>query len=200
MQATSKEASVAAAPDAETLTRDRAYAVAGPARQIILTFVNRVRVDFARTWVHHVRRLGLTNWLVGATDAGALETLRADAIPRFSMRTNLPESEWDWGSPTFKALGMHKVALILTTLSWGLELVITDVDALVLREPFAYMNRWRGVGILTTTDHLGNGQLATLTVTVTLTLTRCGLPHDDRPPRQLERLRRRRPRGPHHLT
>src|SRR6056297_3568864 len=58
-------------PD-QQLTRERAEAVAGPHRQLILTFVNSVRLDFATTWVHHVRRIGLTNWLVGATDPQAL--------------------------------------------------------------------------------------------------------------------------------
>ena len=138
------------------LTEARALAVAGPRKQIILTFVNRVRLDFATTWVHHVVRLGLTNWLVGATDDGALSGLKGMRVPCFSMQTNLPQAEWDWGSPSFKALGAHKVSLVQTALQWNLELVITDIDALVLREPFAYMGRWAGAGFLTTSDHLGN--------------------------------------------
>lgn len=142
--------------DPNALTRDRAIAAAGPRKQIILTFVNRVRLDFARTWVAHVVRLGLTNWLVGATDEGALQSLLAAKTPCFSMRTNLPQGEWDWGSPSFRALGLHKVQLIHTALRWGLELVITDVDALVLREPFAFIGQYKGVGFLTTSDHLGN--------------------------------------------
>ena len=40
-------------------------------KKLLLSFVNIVRVDFARTWVHHVRKLGMTNWLVGATDQPA---------------------------------------------------------------------------------------------------------------------------------
>lgn len=138
------------------LTRARASHVAGPRRQIILTFVNRVRLDFARTWVAHVRRLKLSNWLVGATDEGALQGLLSSRTPCFSMKTNLPQGEWDWGSPSFKALGLHKVQLIYTALSWGLALVITDIDALVLREPFHYMERWPDASFLTTSDHLGN--------------------------------------------
>lgn len=133
-----------------------AHSVAGPRRQIILTFVNRVRLDFARTWAAHVMRIGLTNFLVGATDSGALDGLMASKIPCFSMRTNLPDVEWDWGSPSFKALGQHKVELIHKALTWGLEVVITDTDALVLREPFAYMARWKGASFLTTSDCLGN--------------------------------------------
>jgi len=36
------------------------------------------------------------------------------------------------------------------------EVIITDIDALVLREPFAYTSRWPDAGFLTTSDHLGN--------------------------------------------
>jgi hypothetical protein len=100
-------------------------------------------------------RLGLTNYLIGATDVGALEGLQAWGLPCFSMRTNLPGVEWDWGSPSFKALGQHKVALIHKALTWRLEVLITDSDALVLREPFAYMARWHA-DFLTTSDCLGN--------------------------------------------
>jgi hypothetical protein len=64
--------------------------------------------------------------------------------------TNLPEGEWPWGSPSFKALGPHKIELIYKALTWELEVVITDIDAFVLREPFAYVELtlrcvpWRG--------------------------------------------------------
>ena len=64
----------------------------------------------------------------------------------FDMKTNLPQGEWPWGSPSFKSLGPHKIELIFKALSWGFELVITDIDALVLREPFAFMARWLGLG------------------------------------------------------
>ena len=140
----------------QELTAERARAVAGPAAEIILTFTNKVRLDFAVTWAAPLIRMGLTNYLIGATDEGAFNGLRLRRLPCFSMRTNLPSAEWDWGSPSFKALGQHKVELIHKALSWGLKLVITDIDALVLREPFAYMARWPDAGFLTTSDCLGN--------------------------------------------
>ena len=142
--------------DEPQLNRAWARSAANAAGQLVLTFTNKVRLDFAATWAAHVRRLGMTNWLIGATDRGAMRGLRALDIPSFSMRTNLPEGEWDWGSPSFKALGQHKVELIHKALSWGLEVVITDVDALVLHEPFAFMDRWRQASFLTTSDHLAN--------------------------------------------
>lgn len=72
------------------------------------------------------------------------------------MRTTLPTSEWDWGSRSFKALGQYKVELIYQAISWGLELIITDIDALVLRDPFPFVSKWPDAGFLTTTDYLTN--------------------------------------------
>ena len=43
-----------------------------PNKQILLSFTNRVRLDFARTWAAHLVRIGLSNYLIGATDSGAL--------------------------------------------------------------------------------------------------------------------------------
>uniref|UniRef100_A0A7S0IPU1 Nucleotide-diphospho-sugar transferase domain-containing protein n=1 Tax=Calcidiscus leptoporus TaxID=127549 RepID=A0A7S0IPU1_9EUKA len=127
-----------------------------PSRQILVSFTNRIRLDFANTWVSHVRAIGMSNYLIGATDDAALAGLKKMHIQCFSMRTNLPQGEWPWGSPSFKSLGPHKIELIYNALSWGFELVITDIDALVLREPFAYMSRWPDASFLTTSDHLGN--------------------------------------------
>ena len=102
-------------------------------KQIILTFVNKIRLDFATTWVMHVRRLGLTNWLIGATDRASLKEMSRAGYPCFDMSTNLPEGEWPWGSPSFKSLGPHKIELIYKAILWDLEVIITDIDALVLR-------------------------------------------------------------------
>lgn len=110
-----------------------AIKVAGPKKQLLLSFTNRIRVDFAFTWVAHIRALGLTNFLVGATDDVAVEELTTGKVPCFSMKTNLPQGEWPWGSSSFKALGPHKIELIYKSIQWGLEVVITDIDALVSR-------------------------------------------------------------------
>ena len=138
------------------LTRGRLLSVTGPSKQIILTFVNNARLEFAVTWAAHLARLKLTNWLIGATDHDALASMLNAGTPCFAMTTALPEGEWSWGSPSFHSLGPHKIELIHQALSWGFEVVITDADALVMREPFAYMARWPDAGFLTTTDHLFN--------------------------------------------
>ena len=47
----------------------------------------------AITWAAHVRELGLSNWLVGATDQRTLRSLRRAGVPCFGMKTALPEGE-----------------------------------------------------------------------------------------------------------
>lgn len=139
------------------LDRGRLEAIGGQNRQVILTFVNKARLDFATTWAAHVRRLGLTNWMIGATDSTALNHLLDGGIPCFDLHTSgLPEGEWAWGGKSFHELGPTKVHLIRQVLTWGLELVLTDVDALVLREPFGFMARYPDASYLTTTDQLAN--------------------------------------------
>ena len=81
----------------------------------------------------------MNNFLIGATDPRALAGLLAAGTPCFSMETNLPQGEWPWGSPSFKALGPHKIELIYKVISWNFEVVITDIDALVLREPTSWL-------------------------------------------------------------
>ena len=55
-----------------------------------------------------------------------------------------------------QALGPHKIEMIYKSLTWGLDVIITDSDAFILRDPFPFMARWPDAGFLTTSDHLGN--------------------------------------------
>ena len=45
-----------------------------------------------------MREIGLSNWLVGATDQRTLRSLRRAGVPCFGMKTALPEGEWACGN------------------------------------------------------------------------------------------------------
>ena len=90
------------------LTRARLEQIGGTKRQVLITFVNKARLDFATTWAAHVRRLGMKGWLVGATDDTAMEHLVKLSIPCFHLHTSLPTSDWGWGTGSFHALGPVK--------------------------------------------------------------------------------------------
>ena len=87
------------------------------------------------------------------------------------------------GSASFHSLGPHKIELIHHTLQWGLELVITDVDALVLREPFEYMVR-RSDGALPDARSPAHARMTARHRTIAGALAGCRLPDDERPPIQ----------------
>jgi hypothetical protein len=61
---------------------------------ILVTFVNYQRCDYGFTWAGHVQRLGLENYLVGAMDGKALETLVAGRVPTFDMESGLTTADY----------------------------------------------------------------------------------------------------------
>eukprot|EP00965_Chrysotila_dentata_P210268 6185801-Pleurochrysis_carterae.AAC.2 len=62
------------APSTE-FTQERLLALA-PQKQLVISFTNRVRIDFARTWAFHARAAGVAAFLIGATDRHALSELQ----------------------------------------------------------------------------------------------------------------------------
>ena len=65
---------------------------------ILVTFVNSKRADYGYTWAAHIKRLNLTNYLVGAMDAEALTKLSARDIPTFDMESGLTTADYGWGT------------------------------------------------------------------------------------------------------
>ena len=57
---------------------------------VLVTFVNSNRANYAYTWAWHVKRLGLTNYMVGAMDGEALVKLAARNITAFDMVVHPP--------------------------------------------------------------------------------------------------------------
>ena len=60
---------------------------------LFVTWANHHYTDFAMSWVKHLKKLGLTNFLVGAMDDDVLSTLARRAIPTFSMQSGKSENE-----------------------------------------------------------------------------------------------------------
>ena len=122
---------------------------------ILVTFVNSKRADYGYTWAAHIRRLNLTNYLVGAMDGDALKKLSARAIPTFDMESGLTTADYGWGTKNFRQLGLRKTELIITLLRAGADPVLTDADALITRDPTPFIMRTQPEAqILVTSDHL----------------------------------------------
>jgi hypothetical protein len=74
----------------------------------------------------------------------------------FSMRSGLTLGDFGWGSTTFAKMGREKIKLIRVFLNLGVDVVISDVDVLWLRNPIPYFRQFPDADILTSSDHLGN--------------------------------------------
>ena len=124
---------------------------------ILVTFVNSKRADYGYTWAAHLRRLGLSNYLVGAMDGQALKKLVARSIPTFDMESGLTTADYGWGTKNFRQLGLRKSELIITLLRAGADPVLTDADALITKDPSPFIARLLPEAqILVTSDHLAS--------------------------------------------
>lgn len=74
----------------------------------------------------------------------------------FSMKSGLTLGDFGWGSKTFAKMGREKIRLIKVFLELGVHVIITDVDALWLRNPIPYLKQFPEADILTSSDHLAN--------------------------------------------
>ncbi len=74
----------------------------------------------------------------------------------FSMKSGLTLGDFGWGSKTFAKMGREKIKLIRVFLELGVNVVISDVDVLWLRNPIPYFKEYPNADILTSSDHLTN--------------------------------------------
>ncbi len=119
---------------------------------LVVTWANYHYFDFVRTWVDHVRAVGITGYLVGAMDDHLLREMISRKINCFSMKSGLTLGDFGWGSPTFAKMGREKIRLISIFLKLDVSVVIADVDVLWLRNPLPYFDRYPDADILTSSD------------------------------------------------
>ena len=142
-----------------TLTKEMAESVAklrdasepGP---VVVTWANYHYLDFVLNWVHHIKLTGCKSYLVGAMDNELLEILASKNIPVFAMSSGLTLDDFGWGSSTFHKMGREKISLLQTFTSWGIDVIISDVDTVWLRDPVPYMEKYPEADILVSSDHL----------------------------------------------
>jgi len=77
--------------------------------------------------------------VVGAMDAELLESLVEDNVPAFYMGSGLTTGDFGWGSKTFHKMGREKINLIGLFTGYGLDILLSDVDTVWLRDPGAFV-------------------------------------------------------------
>ncbi|KAG2499431.1 hypothetical protein HYH03_002378 [Edaphochlamys debaryana] len=121
---------------------------------LMVTWANYHYVDFVRTWVKHVQRVGVTGYIVGAMDDHLLREMISLKYNCFSMKSGLTLGDFGWGSPTFAKMGREKIRLISLFLKLDVSVVIADVDVLWLRNPLPFFERYPEADVLSSSDHM----------------------------------------------
>jgi hypothetical protein len=85
-----------------------------------------------------------------------LQLLVDQKLNAFSMKSGLTLGDFGWGSKTFAKMGREKIRLIRVFLQLGVQVVISDVDVMWLRNPLPFFDRFPAADILTSSDHLAN--------------------------------------------
>ena len=72
---------------------------------IMVTWANHHYLDFAKSWVYHVKKAGVTGYMVGAMDDEILESLAKLDINTWRMNSGITKTDLGWGSQNFHKMG-----------------------------------------------------------------------------------------------
>ena len=128
---------------------------ASPDNMLIVTYVNKNRLDFALTWVRHLLAANQPHFLVGALDAEALRGLEERGVPCYLIDySKLAGTDTGWGTQAFRMLGLYKVQMVLALARTGVDTLTVDADAFLVRDPLPYFRALPQADVLMSSDQL----------------------------------------------
>ena len=150
------------------ITSEKIKSLSSKSSNIIVTFANREYADFASNWVRHLRQQSVTNYVVCAMDSTLYKYLTSTdkSDPLYvpannvvELNAGLPTKGLGWGSKKFRRLGIMKVALAHTIVSFGIHVLILDVDAFPIRNPNVLLEKFQlHTDVLASTDALSRSE------------------------------------------
>ncbi|KAJ9511362.1 hypothetical protein QJQ45_029767 [Haematococcus lacustris] len=94
-------------------------------------------------WMKHLKRLGVENYLVGATDKKTAAFLgsqgRHPCFKFFEEGPDHSDKEYKYGSEHYVAATWRKVTVVQQIVGWGFNVLHSDVDVVWFRDPLPYM-------------------------------------------------------------
>ena len=117
---------------------------------LIVGVVNFGYIDLAYSWLCFMRRLGLTNFVLGTVDAASQDALIALGYEAhvLSLHVLFNDSALEacggnqghaWQSVCFNKQTQAKSLLVLTSLFAGYDTLLCDMDISIIHNPFLYM-------------------------------------------------------------
>ena len=145
------------------LTVEHIRKIAGKNDAIIVTWANHHYLDFARNWINHVQnRLGLTNFIVGAMDEKMYESLKEEfrggvhtwLMGSQGIAKDAVKNDFGWGTRNFHQMGRDKIRLIRDFTRSGVNVLVSDIDVVWLRNPLPFFKRYPKADVLVSSDQL----------------------------------------------
>ena len=130
---------------------------------IIVTWANHHYLDFARNWINHVQnRLGLSNFIVGAMDEKMYESLKEEfnggvhtwLMGSQGIAKEAVKNDFGWGTRNFHQMGRDKIRLIRDFTRSGVNVLVSDIDVVWLRNPLPFFKRYPEADVLVSSDQL----------------------------------------------
>ncbi|EKX44399.1 UDP-N-acetylglucosamine-peptide N-acetylglucosaminyltransferase [Guillardia theta CCMP2712] len=109
-------------------------------KQIAITFSNSGYLNYCMNWLHHVRSVGVDNYVIFALDAEAYSSLKGEANVFYDPRLDegkIDKRATDFGSDPFKKIVHLKPTLTLRVLELGFHLLLSDADVVWFKDPFS---------------------------------------------------------------
>ncbi|GMH43261.1 hypothetical protein BSKO_11183 [Bryopsis sp. KO-2023] len=134
------------------LSREQLWQLA-PDGYLHITSANFHYLDFALNWVNHIKKAGITSYVVGCMDSRILLELNARSIPTIDMHVGVSKNDLGWGSKEFYKAGEEMVRLNLAVLQFGVTVIAQDVDTLWLKDPTEFWERYPRADLFCSSDH-----------------------------------------------
>eukprot|EP00002_Diphylleia_rotans_P030537 TRINITY_DN6286_c0_g1_i2.p1 TRINITY_DN6286_c0_g1~~TRINITY_DN6286_c0_g1_i2.p1 ORF type:complete len:287 (-),score=32.92 TRINITY_DN6286_c0_g1_i2:148-1008(-) len=111
---------------------------------VIITFTNSGFIELAYNWLHYVKSLNLTNYLIVCFDELACTKLEQygerNCYYNYSAGP-LPTDSQGYGSPNYIKLVNWKPKYTLALIKRGYNILVTDVDTIWSRNPYHHLLR-----------------------------------------------------------
>ena len=122
--------------------------------RLMLAFANYGYLDFVLNWVHHLRKVGVSNFAVAAMDEEIISELKTRNIPHLVMPRLLDARVLDWGGEDFFERGRRTVEMVKDITRCGVDLLLSDLDTVWLRNPYDFIDKYPDADVLVSSDCL----------------------------------------------
>ncbi|EFN52091.1 hypothetical protein CHLNCDRAFT_59017 [Chlorella variabilis] len=103
---------------------------------IMFAVINEAQFDFARNWLHWVKKVGIDYYFVAATDANTSRRLIDMDEPCFDrVDEKVTALGLQWGHEGWRHMTWAKVFVLDAIVDWGFNVVVSDVDVVWFKDP-----------------------------------------------------------------